>query len=68
MITGETIYKSMGAIVGFSVIVLLIQNFIGEKQAQYTVLFTLIGMLLINSDKIVSFAKKIGGNDDGNDQ
>lgn len=64
----ETIYKSMGAIVGFSVIVLLIQNFIGEKQAQYTVLFTLMGMLLINSDKIVSFAKKIGGNDDGNDQ
>ena len=63
----ETIYKSMGAIVGFSVIVLLIQNFIGEKEAQYTVLFTLLSMVLINSGKIATLIEKIGGNDDGND-
>ena len=64
----ETIYKSMGAIVGFSVIVLLIQNFIGEKEAQYTVLFTLLSMVLINSGKIVNLAKKIGGSEDGDNQ
>ena len=57
----ETLYKSMGAIVGFSVIVLVIQNFIGEKAAQYTVLFTLLGMVLLNSDKILNFANKVKG-------
>ena len=64
----ETIYKSMGAIVGFSVIVLLIQNFIGEKEAQYTVLFTLLSMVLINSGKIATLIEKIGGSEDGDNQ
>ena len=62
----ETVYKSMGAILGFSVIVLLVQNFIGEKEAQFTVLLTLLGMVLLNSDKIYSFASKVKGDNNGN--
>ena len=51
----------MGAIIGFSAVVLVIQNFVGEKAAQYTVLFTLMSMLLLNSDKILNFANKVKG-------
>ena len=50
----ENVYKNLGTIIGFAVIVLLIQNFIGEKAGEYTVLFTLFSMLLINSNKVVS--------------
>ena len=57
----QTLYESMGAIIGFSAVVLVIQNFIGEKAAQYTVLFTLMSMLLLNSDKILNFANKVKG-------
>ena len=57
----QTLYESMGAIIGFSAIVLVIQNFVGEKAAQYTVLFTLMSMLLLNSDKILNFANKVKG-------
>ena len=46
--------SDLGTIIGFAVIVLLIQNFIGEKAGEYTVLFTLFSMLLINSNKVVS--------------
>lgn len=57
----QSLYESMGAIVGFSAIVLVIQNFVGEKAAQYTVLFTLMSMLILNSDKILDFANKVKG-------
>ena len=57
----QSLYESMGAIVGFSAIVLVIQNFVGEKAAQYTVLLTLISMLILNSDKILNFANKVKG-------
>ena len=57
----QLLYESMGAIVGFSAIVLVIQNFVGEKAAQYTVLLTLISMLILNSDKILNFANKVKG-------
>ena len=57
----QTLYESMGAIIGFSAVVLVIQNFVGEKSAQYTVLFTLMGMLILNSDKILNFANKVKG-------
>lgn len=59
----QSLYESMGAIVGFSAIVLVIQNFVGEKAAQYTVLFTLMSMLILNSDKILDFANKVKGED-----
>lgn len=52
----QEIYKNMGAILGFSVIVLLVQNFVGEKAGEYTVLFTLFSMLILNVDKVVSLA------------
>ena len=57
----QSLYESMGAIIGFSAVVLVIQNFVGEKAAQYTVLFTLMSMLLLNSDKILNFANKVKG-------
>ena len=57
----QTLYESMGAIIGFSAVVLVIQNFVGEKAAQYTVLLTLISMLILNSDKILNFANKVKG-------
>lgn len=64
----QTLYKNMGAIIGFSMIVLIVQNFVGEKAAQYTVLLTLISMLILNSGKVINFADKLkGGNEDGND-
>ena len=52
----ETVYKHMGAIVGFSVITLLIQNFLSDEFAEKMVLITLLGVVLINSNKIVEFA------------
>ena len=55
----ETIYKSLGAIIGFSVIVLLVQNFVGEKAAEYTVLFTLLTMLLLNVDKVTKITNSL---------
>ena len=53
----EEVYKQMGTVIGFSIVVLLVQNFIGEKAGQYTVLFTLFSMLLLNSNKLVTFTQ-----------
>ena len=53
----ESVYKNLGAVIGFSVIALLVQNFVGEKASQYMILLTLFTMLLINSEKLVSFAE-----------
>lgn len=53
---GETIYKNFGAILGFTVIVLLVENFLGEKASQWTIILTLIGMLLLNADKVKNLA------------
>ena len=53
----KVVYNSLGAIIGFTVVVLIIQNFVGEKASQYTVLFTLLGMLILNANKLLSFAK-----------
>lgn len=51
----ESIYKNLGVVIGFSVIVLLVQNFVGEKAGEYTVLFTLFSMLLLNAEKLQGF-------------
>lgn len=53
----QTVYDNLGAVIGFSIIALLVQNFIGDKAAQYMILLTLLTMLLVNSDKLVSFAQ-----------
>ena len=53
------VYDNLGAIVGFTVIVFLIQNFVGEKSAEYMVLFILFGMLILNSEKFINVLKKI---------
>lgn len=53
----ESIYKNLGAVIAFSIIVFLVQNFVGEKAGEYTVLFTLFSMLLLNSEKVLNVAK-----------
>lgn len=53
----ENLYNNLGTIIGFAIVVLLVQNFVGEKAGEYTVLFTLFSMLLINSDKVTNLLK-----------
>ena len=53
----KEIYKNLGAVIGFSIVVLLVQSFIGEKAGEYTVLFTLFSMLILNSGKLLTFAE-----------
>lgn len=48
----KSVYQNLGTIIGFAVVVLLVQNFIGEKAGEYTVLFTLLTMVLLNADKV----------------
>ena len=57
----KTLYESMGAIVGFSVLTLLIQNFVSDKASQYFIALVLVSILIFNSDKIVKFAESIKG-------
>lgn len=51
----ETIYESLGVIVGFSVLILLVQNFISEKASEGLVLIVLLSVVLVNSDNIRAF-------------
>ena len=51
----EIIYENLGVIIGFSVLTLLIQNFIGDKASESMVLMALISVVLVNSNKIRDF-------------
>lgn len=62
----EEVYKNLGAVVGFVLIIWLVQNFVSDKVAQNLTLLTLFTMLILNSDKIVNFTKNIGGKNNGN--
>ena len=53
----EEVYKNLGAVVGFVLIIWLVQNFVSDKVAQNLTLLTLFTMLILNSDKIVNFTK-----------
>lgn len=53
----ENIYQSLGTIIGFSILVILVQNFIGDKASESFVLITLLSMLILNSTMVVSFFK-----------
>ena len=53
------IYENLGTIIGFSVLVLLVQNFISDKASEAFVLLALFSVVLINSNKIKNF---LGGN------
>lgn len=57
----ENLYKSMSAILGFLVIIILISTFTNEKSAQNMALFILLGMLLLNVNAIVDFLSKLNG-------
>lgn len=52
----NTIYENLGVVIAYSVVILVVQNFLGEKASQLTVLITILSMLLFNSDKFASFA------------
>lgn len=53
----ESIYKHLGVIIGYTVIILIIQNILGEKAGESMVLFTLFSMLILNSEKVVNSLK-----------
>ena len=55
----ENFYNSMKTIIIFLIIMILISVMVGEKSAQNMAMFILLGMLLINSDNIVTFLKKL---------
>ena len=48
----ENIYKSMGTIVGFLIIMFLIQTFGGDKLSSNMALFVLFSMVILNADKL----------------
>ena len=51
----ETIYQNLGIIIGFSVLTILVQNFIGEKASESLVLMALLSVVLVNADRIKEF-------------
>lgn len=54
----ENLYKSMGAIIGFLVIEIIIATVFDSKTAEKMALFILLGMVLLNADGIISFLEK----------
>ena len=54
----DNLYKSMGAIVGFLIIEIIIATLFDSKTAEKMALFILLGMVLINSNSIISFLEK----------
>jgi len=57
----ESLYNNLGAVLGISVITLLVQTFFGDETAQNMLLVILFSMLLVNSNKMVQFAQKVSG-------
>jgi hypothetical protein len=51
----EIVYENLGIIIGFSVLTLLVQNFISDKASESMVLMALLSVVLVNSDKIREF-------------
>ena len=51
----EEIYKNLGAVIGFSILTILLQNFVSDKVSEYFVLLTLLSMLILNSNKLIEF-------------
>lgn len=49
----KNLYNSMKAIIGFLFITVLVSSFFGEKAAQNSVLFILLGMLILNADSFI---------------
>lgn len=48
----ENVFNNMGTIVGFLIIVFLIQSFGGENVSSKTVLFILFSMVILNANKL----------------
>lgn len=53
----EGIYNNMSFIIGFLVLVLVVQNFFGEKGSEKFVLLILFSMVILNADKFGSWLK-----------
>lgn len=56
-ILGETIYKNLGAIIGFLVITFLIQTVFGDKIAQGSCILVLLSMLIYRASDISKILK-----------
>lgn len=54
----DNLYKSMGAVIGFLVIEIIIATVFDSKTAERMAIFILLGMVLINSDAIITFLEK----------
>ena len=54
----QVIYENLGIIIGFSVLTLLVQNFISDKASEALVLMALLSVVLINADRIEEILKK----------
>ena len=55
----ETLYKNMGIVIGFLILILIVQQFLGDKEATMLVGLTLLGSLLLNIDGIVAMFENI---------
>ena len=51
----EIVYENLGIIIGFSVLTILVQNFIGDKASEAMVLMALLSVVLVNASKIKEF-------------
>ena len=49
------IYESMGVMIGFCFLIMLVQNFIGDKASETLVLICLVSVLLANTNKLTGF-------------
>lgn len=54
----DNLYKSMGAIIGFLVIEIIIATVFDSKTAEKMALFILLGMVLLNADSLISFLEE----------
>ena len=53
----DKLYESMGIMIAFCFLIMLVQNFIGDKASETLVLVCLVSVLLANVDKTTNFVK-----------
>ena len=51
----KIVYENLGVIIAFSLLIILVQNFISEKASESLLLITLVSVLLVNANKITDF-------------
>ena len=51
----KTLYEDIGVIMGFLLLVFIVNSLVGEKASEAFCLLTLLTMVILNSGKITSF-------------